>query len=173
MTEMPPSDSDSDSDADSALTPRDETGVRIPGEGPTALQVARGIGGMALVWGAGWTVLNGALVASAALLNGWAIGVVIPTIVRFGVWGSIAGAIFALILSRLERSKSVEELSLLRVGAWGALGTFGLVFMLILVSGILPALGIDLALSYALRGGLLGAGFATVTTWIAKHAPND
>lgn len=173
MTEHPTADFDSDADSDSALTPREGGDVRVPGGRPTALQVARGVGGMALVWGGGWTVLNGALVASAALLNGWPISVVIPTIVRFGVWGSVAGAIFALILSRLERSRSVEELSLFRVGAWGAVGTFGLVFMLILVSGILPVLGIDVALSYALRGGLLGAGFATLTTWIAKQAPND
>jgi hypothetical protein len=81
------------------------------------------------------------------------------------VSGFIAGASFAVILSIAERHHSIEDLSLRRVGLWGAVG--GLLLSLIpLAFGVpVPYLLGPLVINVG-----IGAGMASGSVALAKRA---
>lgn len=116
------------------------------------LRRLRGAVGMALTWGVAWAV--------PGLLVG------VPQWILVGL---IAGAGFSVVLGIAERRHRLEELSLPRVAAWGAVGAVGsaLVAMplLLLISGgalaVLPFLSVVAG---------LGAGSAAGTLAIARKA---
>jgi hypothetical protein len=68
----------------------------------------------------------------------------------------------------MERRNVLEDLSLLRVGVWGAAGAAVASLLVLLVMGVLPFLGIELALVQAMKAGVLGAISAAGTTKLAK-----
>ncbi len=83
-----------------------------------------------------------------------------------GVCGLVAGAAFALVLSRAERHRDVATLSTRRVGVWGVLAGVVAGFV------IIPFLGIPSAAMLAVGPGIIGAvgamsAFATVR--LAQH----
>lgn len=147
--------------------------LQVYGSPPTPAQVVRGVGGMAVLWSAGWTVVHVAEMVVLSLISPYPLPLLLGGLVRFGVWGAMAGAVFALFLTTLERRKSVDDLSLGRAALWGGVGTFAMVLVFILVMGFLPVLGVDLALIQAAQGGLLGGASAALTTWLAQRAPDE
>jgi hypothetical protein len=89
------------------------------------------------------------------------------------VYGSVAGVSFAVILSLTEHRRSLDQLSLKRVGIWGGIG--GATMALLATPAIIGA-GIPLYLltaSYLVPLGitaLLGAGFAAGSVALAQQA---
>ena len=95
------------------------------------LRRARGVLGIALIWGIPWFVMGGA-VGLYGMANtptkgpeanlrfvGWmALG--------WALWGFLSGGIFALAVAGLERRRTLAQLSGRRVALWGALGALAL-----------------------------------------------
>ena len=111
-------------------------------QGPSALQVARGAGGLGVVWGGAWAGISGAVGLAAALLTGFPLDLVPMIAPNSGVVGPLSGAAFALILSATERRGSIEGLGYLRMSLLGAVGAFVVGMVTLVVAGALPVLGI-------------------------------
>jgi hypothetical protein len=91
------------------------------------LRRLRGIIGTGLTWAVGWAGLWCAyfLVLAGLGLVGEGVmsfPVFLVTTIFIAGWGFIAGGLFGLGLSILERHKKLEDLSLWRVALWGGLG---------------------------------------------------
>ena len=99
---------------------------------------------------------------------GLPVALLVPSILGWGVSGFLAGIGFAVILTAMERRNVLEDLSLLRVGVWGAAGAAVASLLVFLVMGVLPFLGFELALVQAMKAGVLGAISAAGTTKLAK-----
>lgn len=127
----------------------------------TILRKARGILGIGLTWAVGW-----ALVAFAI---GTVIGILDPDSIDAGeepyriagllaLVGLACGAAFGVILSFAERHKKVLNLSVLRAGAWGAIGSAAVPLLTAINNTV------------AVETGVLGALFAAATVAIARRA---
>jgi len=46
--------------------------------------------------------------------------------IAFAIWGAASGALFAVLLSLVEAGRTIANLSLGRVGLWGAVGSMAL-----------------------------------------------
>ncbi len=126
------------------------------------LRRLRGVICTGLTWAVGWAGVYAGLLALAGLdpLN--------PTFIlraalNNGIAGFVAGGSFAVILSVAERRHQLEDLSLKRVGVWGALG--GLV-----VVGLLGVLSGAFFWEEALFGAFFGAASASGSVALAKRA---
>lgn len=86
----------------------------------------RGIVGMGLTWGAAWSVAGMAL----AVATRFQADAPFPLI--FGVFGFAAGVIFSVCLTLAEGRRRLDQLSLPRMAAWGAVG--GLILSTIFVT---------------------------------------
>jgi hypothetical protein len=149
------------------------------------LRRIRGVFGMTLLWGAGWSliglVLGGGLwtVDRSGLVTG---AVVLAAMLRWAALGAMGGAVFALALSVAERGeRSADVLSSRRVARWGALGgavlplvllplfwshhpgAFGLGVLLVPLSSALGAASASASLHFARRGGARASLSATAT----------
>ena len=138
--------------------------------GPSALQVLRGMGGIGGIWAVGWGGLGLALGLVGSVVAGFPMVAVLPSLLSWVVAGFLTGAGFALLLTTMERRKSLEELSIPRVGVWGALGGFTVSILVFLLVGVLPFLGLGWALFEGAKAGVLGAISAMGTTAMAKSA---
>jgi hypothetical protein len=92
--------------------------------------------------------------------------------VAWMVWGAICGAVFALLLSILERRRDVDSLSGRRTAIWGALGTMALpAAILAVVLTEAPAFDLITPAFLTLSvSALLGAGCAAATVALGKRA---
>src|SRR5450631_3765896 len=125
----------------------------------------RGVLGIALTWGAVWAfggfALNSLMLPflrSGPLSDTSFTDVLVQVTLRWGLFGAVSGAAFAVILSRLtRRGETLESLSMQSVTRWGSLG------------GVVPALALTPVLfvahpaaviGAAVFGGMLGAASA-------------
>ena len=90
------------------------------------LRKCRGILGVAITWGAVW--------AAVFALIAFVIGLIDPDSIDAGegpldvsgvgaVFGAVSGIVFGVVLALAEGRRTLKELSLLRVGLWGAAAT--------------------------------------------------
>ena len=121
----------------------------------------RGMFGVGLTWGVGWAIVM--------FIIGSIIGIVDPDSIDageepwrlaglVGMVGFISGSVFALILSSVERLKTVRDLSVLRSAFWGALGGAALPLLTTMNESVLTTTM------------PLGAIFAASTVAIARRA---
>lgn len=125
------------------------------------LRRIRGVVGTGLTWAATWVGL-GAGIGALAGLN---LQFILQIALGNSVSGFLAGGAFAVILSVAERNHSLEELSLKRVGLWGAVGAAAL--------SLLPlAYGVPVGylLGPILINGAIGAGMAAGSVALARRA---
>jgi hypothetical protein len=101
---------------------------------------------------------------------GFPMGAILPTIVNWGVAGFLTGAGFATILTTMERKRLLEELSVPRMGLWGAVGGFAVSVLVFLGIGVLPLIGLPWVLLEGAKAGVLGALSAMGTTVLAKSS---
>jgi hypothetical protein len=92
-------------------------------------------------------------------------GFIVQIALGNAVSGFLAGASFAGILSVAERNHSLEELSLKRVGLWGAIGA-SVLTLLPLAYGV----PIGYLLAPILINGGVGAGMAAGSVALARRA---
>jgi hypothetical protein len=130
------------------------------------LRRIRGVIGTGLIWALGWAPLGALFVALTVDRTPLARYIALGAI-NGAIQGFLVGGSFAVVLSVVERHKQLEELSLGRVAAWGALGGFLLGIPFTLAFGV-PLFSADGALTY-----LLGAGFAAGTVAIARKGGEE
>jgi hypothetical protein len=120
------------------------------------LRRARGAIGIGLTWAATWFGAGIVFMVAAAPHPEN------PFFVAWGVFGFIAGVAFASLLGIIERRRGVDQLSLRRVTAWGAIGGLSLAVAVRLAG---------LAGPFLLVGplfALAGAGCAAATLALAR-----
>lgn len=135
------------------------------------LRRLRGALGMSLWWTVIWGVVGGVL--SAALAAGMGLGtpesgpVLRPTLFFIGVYwaiqGFIAGLVFSLLLTALERHRTFTQLSARRISILGAIG--GAVLPTITgLSSIVVAARVPMYLPLGLAIGAIGGGLAAYSS---------
>ena len=103
------------------------------------LKQVRGAVGITLFWTVMWCLLGVMVGTWRYLVAGFSDVIVDGHLVRlpaapmisrivltWTIWGAISGLLFAVILSVAERRRSIDQLSSLRLCAWGALGAVAL-----------------------------------------------
>jgi len=93
----------------------------------------------------------------------------------WALWGGVGGTMFALILNRVERRRTLAQLSLIRTAGWGALGAMTLPALL---TGYDILRGWAASPLYSWRPAIvslilsigLGAGCAVGTLVLARRA---
>jgi hypothetical protein len=151
---------------------------RDPGEiqdlvGPSPLRIIRGMAGTGVVWAGLWAVGGLAFRLGVSFVAGIPLIAFLPAVIGWAFSGFLAGAGFAAVLATMERKTVLEDLSLIRVGAWGATGAFLASFLVMIMMGIIGFIGIEWALFQGAVAGFLGAASAVGTTKLAKAVPDD
>ena len=117
------------------------------------LKWLRGLFGTAAVWAFGF----GAIGTVVTGMSGYGLVATLSAFLPNAICGFVLGGTFAGILSLAERRRSLTELSVPRVGMWGALGT------------MLLAPGMTTGLVEYVYAVALGAGFAAGSVALAKR----
>ncbi len=115
-----------------------------------------------------WTGFGLAVSGVVSLRFGVSLAPILPTAVSWAFAGFLAGSTFAGLLAVAERENTVDRLSFLRVGVLGAMGAALASFLALVLLGLVPLLGLDLAIAQAVKAGLLGALSATATVKLAQ-----
>ena len=137
------------------------------------LKRLRGAVGMGLTWAAAWSVVGAVagLVSTAKVAGlGFGAGVmafgVLFSVVLFGSIGLIGGVAFSVVLGLAERNRSLNEMSLLRFAAWGAVAA-----ALVPLTAALMFEGFTLSAVLAIGGwSSLGVASATGSLALARRA---
>jgi len=124
------------------------------------LRRIRGIIGTGLTWAFGFAAFNS--VVSLFQGGGWES--FLGAITIGGFFGFVLGSGFAGILSLTERHRTLGELSLPRVGLWGAIGGFLVTVAFNLVFGGTIYWGAVLTIA------LFSAGFSSGSVALAKRS---
>jgi hypothetical protein len=126
------------------------------------LKRLRGVLGTAATWAAGWFGLGAV---------GWGLGLfpeglafAIPTAGVLATVGAIAGAGFAVVLGFTDRRRTLDELTLPRIAAWGAIGGILIGVPMSIGMGPLGYIGLSSFLA------ILGAGSAAGSLALARVA---
>ena len=142
----------------------------------TILLRLRAIAIIALLWALFWLPIGLIL---ESLRDNATFDVVPPPlwsrVALFTIWGAINGAFFAIVLAVAERSRTLAELSQLRVAAWGAIGSLILPAAFVGI-GLYQSRSIELndwifAVVLLAICAVLGAGCAATTIVLARRAP--
>jgi hypothetical protein len=129
------------------------------------LRRLRGIIGTGLTWAVGWPIVNVAF----CLLIGLPPRFLGPAVLTGLSSGFLAGSVFAVILSVVERRRTLEGLSLKRTALWGGIGG---IFLRLAFLPLMNPLGLPLSsiLVPLVMDGLTGAGFASGSVALARRA---
>lgn len=133
---------------------------------------ARGILGMALTWAVGLAGLSTALLVGGVVLDivpasVYGIRELAAVAVRAFAVGGAAGALFAVVLARQERTRAFGALHRGRVGTWGFVSAAGVATALAIgMPGALPA---TVLIPAILLAGTLGAGAAVGILALARR----
>jgi len=133
------------------------------------LRRLRGIIGTGLTWAVGWAGLYGGFLLAAWAFGAeaqWELWPVLRLVFNVGTYGFLAGSTFGVILSVLERQKSLEEITFKRIALWGGLGGLAVIALL----SVLYGTPVITYLSPVILYTLLGVGSATGTVALAKRA---
>lgn len=160
----------------------DDFSLTLERTGPSILQVLRGVGGLGGIWAGAWAGMGLVFSLALSVVFGLPMGTfasfLLPTMVSWGVSGFLTGAGFGILLTKMERKKTLDELSLGRVAIWGATGGAS-VSLLVMSTTLLLVFGLENVFSLvgpgfflleAMKAGLFGGGSAVATTALAKAA---
>ena len=171
-----------ENEEETGLVPEEDYSMDLERTRPTPLQIVRGTAGIAGIWAGAWAGLGLVLGFMVSLVYGIPMGALLPGLFGWALSGFLTGTGFATLLTTMERKRTLEELSLLRVGSWGAIGGLVVRFFVLGMAGVIPYLwGVE-ALSGILvpwlliegaKAALLGAGSAVGTAWLAKRGDGD
>jgi len=137
------------------------------------LKRIRGLLGTGVTWGALWAGIGAGVGAVLGVLSPglWAVGnPVLDWAVGMGLYGLVSGVGFGAVLSLTEGRKTLSDLSLGRVAAWGVLGS-AMVPLLFGAIGMFPASTtlVDV-LEAVLLTSVLGGTFAPGAVVLARRA---
>jgi hypothetical protein len=143
------------------------------------LRRLRGMASTALLWAATWGIIGAA--AYAVLGVRWTVGMgrslsvgeVLPYVLSgalfLAVYGLLSGVAFAGVLMLLERRRSIQDLTIARIAAWGALGGIGVLLVNVALVYWVEGLVLSETLPVLLFMGLLGAGCAAGSLALARR----
>jgi len=144
------------------------------------LQKVRGILGLGTVWGLAGSAVGAVVGIAVRFFGGLPPGdYLIDWILGAGSLGFILGVGFAGVFTMMEGRRTLEELSPGRAALWGALAGASLpVLWLLLFSGPLRSVltvgeMIPVLIGAAGAYGVLSAGLASATVWLARRAPSQ
>lgn len=132
------------------------------------LRRLRGIIGTGFTWAVGW----GAAFTGLRALFGFPYDNLLEAALNGSILGLAAGGSFAVILSIAERRRTLDQLSLRRVAAWGGVGGMALLLLLtpvVFASGLPLVELLTLYLTLLALNASLGAGFATGSVALAQR----
>ena len=129
------------------------------------LRRIRGIVGTALTWAAGWGILGAVGFPLAVLVSNLPAGEIVPGILTMATFGMLTGGLFSLVVMAAERRRTLDQLNLGRVAAWGGLGSTLLIVGLAYGFDLTPAHG-----SFVLIMGGLAAGSAAGSVTVARRS---
>ena len=135
------------------------------------LRRLRGIIGTGLTWAVGWAGLWGAFLLVLRAFGAeveWGLIPTLQSLYHVGTFGFFAGSAFGVILSVLERHKSLEEITFKRIALWGGFGGLALLALLSALSGTVIT-NWPPVISFT----VLGVGSATGTVALAKRADRN
>jgi hypothetical protein len=124
------------------------------------LRRLRGIIGTGLTWAVGFAAFN----SIVALFQGGGWESFLGATIIGGFFGLVLGSGFASILSLTERHRTLRELSLPRVGLWGAIGGF------LFTVAFNLAFGGTIYWGAVLTVALFSAGFSSGSVALAKRS---
>jgi len=137
----------------------------------------RGIVGMSAIWGVALSAL-----ATTSLALGLATGLVPPGIfgareiiavaVRGFVAGAVGGNLFAWLVARRERSKTLSNVSSHRMALWGFLAAGSVPAIVALAAGG-PALPIGILAASTVIAGVGGSALSVGILRLARRAPQQ
>ena len=144
----------------------------------TFLRRLRGVTVTALLWAFVWAFIGALLIAFEVIRHGGnptgPIGLAfLAATTSFGILGAFSGSVFAVVLALLERRRTLEDLSMRRVAAWGAIGgmalpilgvvTFLSRFSAIPLEDLVPVVVLGAVMA------VLGAACSTATVALARR----
>jgi hypothetical protein len=132
--------------------------------------------GLAITWGTVFTTVSALVLGVVLIFRLAPPGIFTPAVIagmlaRNFLGGAIAGFIFALLLSRAERSKRVSDLTSNRVAAWGFVGGVAAFTAIMVSSGVASVVPITALLSSGTLYGVICSGLSTATVRVARRAP--
>lgn len=149
----------------------------------TVLRRLRGVFGSALLWATTWGIAGGlgyAVAGTKWTLEGGrplSISAVVPYIATgvlfLALYGALSGAAFAVVLTLVERRRTIHNLSIRRIATWGALGGITVLLLNLLAVYLIEGRVPSDTLPVLLIMSLLGAGCAAGSLALARRAPED
>ena len=139
-----------------------------------SIRTLRAVLATAATWSVAWVpfalVPLGMVAASG---QGVPLRLAIRVVMTQATLGAIGGALFAAALTLGSQTKRFDELRIVPVGLWGAIG--GLLLPLVVQLVMRPDVGLPLVAVAAATASsaVLGATCASVTLWIARRAPEQ
>ena len=127
------------------------------------LRRIRGAFGTALTWATAWAVVGATLGLTGANSGRGIAASIVDGFIGWAILGFISGAFFSVVLGIAEGRRRLDEMSLSRFAAWGALGG-------LLLGTVLFAMYGDGNWAMGLVGTLLGAGSAAGSLALARRA---
>jgi hypothetical protein len=144
------------------------------------LRRLRGVLGIGTLWGAVGTAVGSVAGLVVSLSGGLPL---LDTLVEFGMGagglGFGLGSAFAVVLTTLEKRRTLDELTPGRAAGWGAVagGGAALVVGVTLVPALFPVLPLSqlvlLLISGTVSYGALTAGLAAGSVALARRAPSE
>jgi hypothetical protein len=134
------------------------------------LRRIRGIVGTALTWATAWGVVGAVWGGILSLVGDFPpeaseAGMILVGVLFLGVYGFLAGVAFSLVVLAAEKRRTVQQLTLRRVAAWGGLGaTLMFAVPVALSTPSVLVKGITLVAT-----ALLGAGSAAASLAVARR----
>lgn len=121
---------------------------------PLLLRRLRGAMVMGVLWAVAWALLSipmeTVIDPRGEIVDIWPMVLAIP--------GFLAGTVFALVLVATERQRQFEELSLGRIGAWGAVAG------VLLGAGVVALLDGGIAAILTMRGAVVAGAVTLLST---------
>ena len=89
------------------------------------LRKLRGLLGVGLGWGAAWAVIGAGIGVVLGLLSPdvWQSGPILEWALGMGLYGLVSGAAFGKLIAFYERRRTLDDLTLGRMAAWGVAGS--------------------------------------------------
>lgn len=128
------------------------------------LRRIRGIVGTALTWATGWGLLGAVGYPIAVLAGVLPPGEIASGILFMATSGLLTGGAFSLLVLAAERKRTLDQLNLGRVAAWGGLGTVLLIGAVAMAFDLTPGHG-----SFVFIMGGLAAGSAAGSVALARR----
>jgi hypothetical protein len=139
------------------------------------LRKLRGLLGVGLGWGAAWAVIGAGIGVVLGLLSPdvWQSGPILEWALGMGLYGLVSGAAFGKLIAFYEGRRTLDDLTLGRMAAWGVAGSAAVPLVFWALGMFEPGTtGRDIVEAMLLTS-FLGGTFAAGSLALARRAADD